>query len=60
MLEVPASRRASIELFALTFAILFLAIWFIAQRAELERRRQEADEAPEPARIPVAGRRVET
>ena len=42
------------------FAILFLACWFIARRAELERRRQAVDEAPEPARIPVAGRRVET
>ena len=42
------------------FAILFLACWFIARRAEVERLRQANEEAPEPARIPVAGRHVET
>ena len=42
------------------FAILFLACWFIARRAEVERLRQATEEAPEPARIPVAGRHVET
>jgi hypothetical protein len=42
------------------FAVLFLACWFIARRAELERLRQADEEAPEPARIPVQGRHVET
>ncbi|HVR27947.1 MAG TPA: cytochrome c biogenesis protein CcsA [Thermoanaerobaculia bacterium] len=37
------------------FAVLFLAGWFIARRAELERRRQEIDEVAEPAAIPRAG-----
>jgi heme exporter protein C len=40
------------------FAILFLACWFIAQRAELERRRQASDEVAEPEPIEVAGRGV--
>jgi hypothetical protein len=40
------------------FAILFLACWFIAQRAELERRRQALDEVEAPSPIPVAGRRA--
>jgi heme exporter protein C len=38
------------------FAILFLACWFIARRAELEQRRQAQDEVAEPAPVPVAGR----
>ena len=38
------------------FAILFLACWFIARRAELERRRQAATRRPSPgATVPVAG-----
>ena len=40
------------------FAILFLACWFIARRAELERRRQAVDEVAEPAPVAVAGRSV--
>jgi heme exporter protein C len=62
MQSTPETMSASIKLPMRinAFAILFLACWFIARRAELERRRQEVDEAPEPARIPVAGRRVET
>jgi heme exporter protein C len=42
------------------FAVLFLACWFIAQRAELERLRQALDEVAEPAPVPVAGRPVRT
>ena len=38
------------------FAVLFLACWLIAMRAELEQRRQSEDEVAEPAPIPVAGR----
>jgi heme exporter protein C len=38
------------------FGVLFLACWFIAARAEVERRREAADEVAEPAPIPVAGR----
>jgi heme exporter protein C len=38
------------------FAVLFLACWFIARRAELERRRQALDEVAEPVPVEVAGR----
>lgn len=40
------------------FAVLFLACWFIARRAELERRLEVQDEVAEPAPVEVAGRGV--